>query len=354
MNRPILHTTLLSSLLCASSLLYAEDGILALTTDPPNAEIYVDGQLKTNLTPVVLHLPTGKHLIEAKKDNQSAKLEVLISDNLVVHNKMVLVSLPPPPPKEEKKESVPKKPGESFKDQLKDGNFGPEMVIIPAGKFRMGDLRGVGATDEQPVHEVSVKSFAMSRHEVTFNEYDYFAAQTRREKPSDNGWERGNRPVINVSWDDATAYADWLSGLTGESYRLPSEAEWEYAARAGTVTDYWWGSEIGINRANCGGSSSQWSGQQTAPVGSFAPNPFGLHDMLGNVWEWTCSEYEQKYSGKELECIGKNHANEDSRPRVIRGGAWYNVAQWLRASSRTWNARAYRNNEVGFRLARRM
>jgi len=102
----------------------------------------------------------------------------------------------------------------------------------------MGDIQGTGEGDEQPVHLVSVNSFAMSRHEVTFEEYDYFAKQTKREKPIDNGWGRGNRPVINVSWGDAVAYAKWLSQQTGEKYRLPTEAEWEYAARAGTETDY--------------------------------------------------------------------------------------------------------------------
>jgi formylglycine-generating enzyme required for sulfatase activity len=237
----------------------------------------------------------------------------------------------------------------------------PEMVIIPAGQFRMGDIQGTGESDEQPVHSVSVKSLAMGRHEVTFEEYDYFAEQTGRDKLNDSGWGRGNRPVINVSWDDATAYAEWLSGLTGEQYRLPMEAEWEYAARAGTETDYWWGNEIGSNRANCDGCGSQWDNKLTAPVCSFVDNPFGLCDTVGNVWEWTCSEYEEKYSGKELECIRKNYANEegssknranDGGRRVIRGGAWFDIPRWVRASGRGRGTRAYRILGVGFRLVR--
>jgi formylglycine-generating enzyme required for sulfatase activity len=225
------------------------------------------------------------------------------------------------------------------------------MVIIPAGSFRMGDIRGTGDSDEQPVHTVTVKSFAMGRYQVTFAEYDCFVEQTGREKPSDSGWGRGNRPVINVSWDDAVAYAEWLSQVTGDQYRLPTEAEWEYAARAGTETDYWWGNEIGKNRANCDGCGSQWDNKSTAPVGSFVDNPFGLCDTVGNVWEWTCSEYEEKYNGKELECIGKNRAN-DGGLRVIRGGAWLDYPRGVRASYRDWLTRATRYFLVGFRLAR--
>jgi formylglycine-generating enzyme required for sulfatase activity len=338
-NKLILQSTLFSTFLCTSALLQAEEGILALTTDPPNAEIYVDGQLKANLTPVILlHLPAGKHLIEAKKDNKEAKLEVLISDNVVVHNKIVLVDLP-------------KKPGEIFRDPLKDGSLGPEMVVIPAGEFRMGDIQGTGDSDEKPVHTVTLNSFAMGRHEVTFAEYDYFAQQTGRENPRDEGWGRGNRPVINVSWDDAVAYAEWLSGQTGRQYRLPTEAGWEYAARAGTETDYWWGNDIGINRANCNGCGSQWDNMMTAPVCSFSVNAFGLCDTVGNVCEWTCSAYEVRYNGEELKCTCQG---DSYCPRVWRGGAWSLTARWLRASHRNWNTPATWDSGVGFRLAAKM
>ncbi len=130
--------------------------------------------------------------------------------------------------------------GKVFRDRLKDGTQGPEMVWIPAGSFRMGDLQAGGDSDEKPVHRVSItQRFAMGRYEVTFAEYDKFAQATGRKKPDDGGWGRGNRPVINVSWHDATAYAEWLSEQTGQTYRLPTEAEWEYAARGGTDTKYW-------------------------------------------------------------------------------------------------------------------
>ena len=163
----------------------------------------------------------------------------------------------------------------------------PEMVVIPAGRFRMGCVSGKDcAGDEKPVHEVTVGSFALSKYEVTFEEYDRFTAATSRERMDDAGWGRGRRPVINVSWEDAVAYTEWLSVETGLRYRLPSEAEWEYALRAGSVTAYSWGNEIGQGRANCDGCGSQWGGKKTAPVGAFGANAWGLHDMHGNVWEW--------------------------------------------------------------------
>ncbi len=125
------------------------------------------------------------------------------------------------------------------------------MVWIPAGSFKMSDIQGSGYDDEKPVHRVSIDRFAMGKYEVTFAEYDKFAEATGRTKPDDEGWGRGKRPVINVSWNDATAYAKWLSKQTSKNYRLPTEAEWEYAARAGTETKYWWGNNISTNKANC-------------------------------------------------------------------------------------------------------
>ena len=165
--------------------------------------------------------------------------------------------------------------------------YEPEMVVIPGGRFRMGCVSGRDCYDrEHPVHEVRVESFELSKYEVTFEEYDRFTTATGRVRARDEGWGRGRRPVISVSWEDAVAYTRWLSEQTGEQYRLPSEAEWEYAARAGTETAYSWGNEIGSNRANCYKCGSQWDGKQTAPVGSFRPNGWGLHDMHGNIFEW--------------------------------------------------------------------
>jgi formylglycine-generating enzyme required for sulfatase activity len=188
--------------------------------------------------------------------------------------------------------------GQVFRDRMENGTDGPEMVVIPAGKFRMGDTQGNGAKDEQPVHEVHIRGrIAVSRYEITFDQYDAFAKAAGRDLPDDEGWGRGRRPVVRVSWDDAVAYARWLSQQTGKHYRLPSEAEWEYAARAGTETTYWWGNEIKQGLANCIGCGSRWDNQQTAPVGSFKPNPFGLYDTAGNVSEWVQDCWHDSYQG---------------------------------------------------------
>jgi formylglycine-generating enzyme required for sulfatase activity len=239
-----------------------------------------------------------------------------------------------------------KQPNQVFRDRLLYDELGPEMVCIPAGKFQMGDIQGKGYRDEQPVHEVLVKTFAMSRHEVTFEQYDHFAQAIGAKKPDDEGWGRDNRPVIWVSWQDAMAYTEWLSQQTGRHYRLPTEAEWEYAARAGKSKVYGYSNQIGKNRANCAKSGSQWSNNQTAPVGSFAYNNFGLYDIVGNVWEWTCSAYQSRYRGRELTCADKDNQSG----RVIRGGSWFLDNRLCRVAARNWSYMDSRYNNVGFRV----
>jgi formylglycine-generating enzyme required for sulfatase activity len=257
----------------------------------------------------------------------------------------------------------------TFRDKLQDGSLGPKMVVIPGGTFKIGDIQGGGDDDEEPVHEVIVGSFAMGKYEITFAEYDRFveatkydrfAKATSRSKPDDEGWGRGNRPVINVSWDDVTAYAEWLTQQTGHQYSLPAEAQWEYAARAGTQTKHWWGNKASHEYANYGADSccsglaegkDQWV--NTSPVGSFAANPFGLHDTAGNVWEWTCSEYDDSYKGHEYQCFSKEDANDDNN-LVLRGGSWVNGAWMIRSAYRERNQRSYRSKGVGVRLARNL
>jgi formylglycine-generating enzyme required for sulfatase activity len=239
--------------------------------------------------------------------------------------------------------------GSTFRDTLTDGSFGPEMVVIPAGTFRMGDIQGGGSSDEQPVHEVYVGQFAMGKFEVTFAEYDKFAEADGREKPDDRGWGRGNRPVMNVTWYDATAYTEWLSNQTGKQYRLPTEAQWEYAARAGTETKYWWGNEIGENKANCYANYCGDSFEYTSDVGSFAANQFGLYDTSGNLWEWTCSEYENPYNGKESKC--NNNANKYIS-LSLRGGSWDNLVRNVRSADRDRDTPPTRNYNIGFRISR--
>ena len=224
----------------------------------------------------------------------------------------------------------------------------PEMVVIPKGCFQMGSpASDKDRESNEQQHEVCVDAFKMAKYEVSFEEYEQFCDVTRCEKPDDAGWGRGNRPVIIVDWNDATAYAEWLAKETGKHYRLPTEAEWEYAARGGSKSRYPWGDDIGSNNANCNGCGSQWDDKKTAPVGSFAANDFGLYDTVGNVWEWTCSRYVQDYDGSEKKCVEKGN---ESR-RVIRGGSWSGLLRLARSAYRLWHDPYSRNYDLGFRLA---
>jgi formylglycine-generating enzyme required for sulfatase activity len=237
-------------------------------------------------------------------------------------------------------------PGTVFRDTLKDGSQGPEMIVIPAGTFKMGDIQGTGDDSEKPVHTVSIaKPFAIGRYLITFEEYDRFASATSRSLPNDEGWGRGRQPAIDVSWDDTVEYAKWLSEQTGKRYRLPTEAQWEFAARAGTETDYWWGNEMKSGMANCGR-------KQTSLVGSFQANPFGLYDTAGNVWEWVEDCWHQNYEGSPRDGSPWLEANEgDCGRRVMRGGSWFSTPELSRASGRSWLNAVYRSYGIGFRLA---
>jgi len=235
-----------------------------------------------------------------------------------------------------------------FQDRLKDGSRGPKMVWIPKGSFQMGSNE---YSREKPVHRVSIDRFAMGQTEVTFAEYDKYAQATGKSKPSDKGWGRGNRPVINVSWHDAVAYAKWLSQETGYIYRLPTEAEWEYAARAGTDTKYWWGDKIGTNNANCYGCGSKWDDKQTAPVRSFAANPYGIYDTVGNVWEWCADIYSSSYY-KHSPSSNPKGPSSSGGSRVVRGGSWLSDARFARAAYRRHGDPGYSDGLRGFRCAR--
>lgn len=230
----------------------------------------------------------------------------------------------------------------------------PEMVWLPRGEFMMGETPEIGVAG--PMHPVKINyPLAAGRFEVTFAEWDAcVAAQGCRHWPDDQGWGRGRRPVINVSWVDAKEYVAWLSGKTGRHYRLLSEAEWEYAARGGTQTRYWWGNDVGRNHANCYGCGSRWDGRQTAPVGSFEANPFGLYDVLGNASEWV----EDCYHGSYRDAPADGSAWLQKCPaelrdkRVMRGGAWQYPAQLTRPAFRTAFSNGYYDLRIGFRVAR--
>ena len=250
-------------------------------------------------------------------------------------------------------------PGKLFRDSLRSGGEGPQMAVLPAESFRMGCLSYDDdcRNDEKPVHEVRIaRPFAVSVYEVTFEEYDRFTASTGRGRADDEGWGRGRRPVINVSWLDAQAYVRWLSSQTGAEYWLLSESEWEYAARAGSSTKYSWGDAIGRNRANCidyGGSNpcgSQWDGEQTAPVGSFEPNGFGLHDMHGNVSEWVADCVNGNYQGAPAD--GSAWLQGNCERRISRGGSWGPPYGIIRSADRNHPVARLREDIVGFRVSR--
>ena len=232
----------------------------------------------------------------------------------------------------------------------KMGQFAGEMVSIPGDTFYMGDLNGGGYDDERPVHSVTVSDFKIGKYEVTFDQWDTCVADggCGGYRPDDEGWGRGARPVINVSWYDAQGFIDWLNSKTGGNFRLPTEAEWEYTARAGNATKYSWGNSIGSNRANCNGCGSQWDGERTAPAGSFSANAWGLHDVLGNVDEWVQDCWNDSYAGAPSD--GRVWTGGDCSRRGLRGGSWYNNTRSLRSAGRHGYTRSNRFHNLGFRL----
>jgi serine/threonine-protein kinase PpkA len=238
---------------------------------------------------------------------------------------------------------------EAFEIQLQkqqnDGNLFvlPDMILIKKGKFLMGD--------EQTARKTTIsENFYISRYEITFNEYDFFATETNRSLPDDNGWGRGDRPVINISWDDAIAYTNWLSKTTGKVYRLPTAAEWEYAARGNTTSHYWWGNnpDDAYQRANCTDCKPWWRffyGDKTEIVGSFPPNDFGLHNTAGNVAEWTADCADNANASAFFSSCNK---------RVIRGGSYTSKVENITSfAQRKLSANKSRPN-LGLRVLREM
>jgi len=230
----------------------------------------------------------------------------------------------------------------------------PELVKIPAGTFAMGSER----KDERPVHSVTITDpFYLAATEVTFAEYDAYWEATGRAKPSDEGWaERARSPVINVDWNDARLYANWLDAMTGAGCRLPSEAEWEYAARAGTTTEYALpapeGSDdiAGKGLANCRGCGGEWDGKQTAPVRSFKANAWGLYDMHGNVYEWVEDCWHDGYADAPDDGRAWEDKSRECSIRVVRGGSWLSDPGGARSALRGRYYPSYRFDYIGFRV----
>lgn len=247
-------------------------------------------------------------------------------------------------------------------DETRDANFAPELVVVPPGTFWMGSKDGEGSDDERPRHEVTIGyPLLVGKYPITFAEWDAYADKagggglfsiggSKMHKPNDQGWGRGWRPVINVSWNDAKGYAEWLSKATHKPYRLLSEAEWEYCCRAGTTKAYSFGDTITKQQAQF--SESGWgSAKQTIEVGSFPPNPLGLHDMHGNVWEWCEDPLHPNYEGAPADGSAWLKGS-DAVSRVVRGGSWSNGPRNLRSASRIRVQPDSRDIGLGFRLAR--
>ncbi|MCW5202776.1 SUMF1/EgtB/PvdO family nonheme iron enzyme [Desulfobulbus sp. US4] len=232
--------------------------------------------------------------------------------------------------------------------RLRNGAIGPDMVLLPGGRFRMGDIQGDGRGNERPVHEVELDSFAIGRYPVTFAEYDIFCEATGREKSNDQSWGRGQRPVINVRWEDAVAYCAWLSRETGHTYRLPTEAEWEYACRAGSASSWCFGDdEAGLGEYAWYDKNGE---KQTHPVGEKKANAWGLHDMHGNVWEWCGDWYGEKYYADcQRQGTVKSPGLAQGKRRVIRGGSWNDFPYLARCSFR-WDLPDLRYFNLGFRV----
>jgi formylglycine-generating enzyme required for sulfatase activity len=241
------------------------------------------------------------------------------------------------------------------KDAFQECANCPEMVVVPTGKFTIGSLASEPGrfADEGPQHVVVIAMpLAVGKFAVTFDDWDACVADggCGGNRPNDQGWGRGRRPVVDVSWEEVNGYVAWLSRKTSKAYRLLSEAEREYAARAGSTTAYSWGDQIGKGNANCNGCASQWDDRQTAPVGSFAVNAFGLYDMHGNVWEWVQDCYHGNYNGAPTD--GSAWTGGDCSRRGVRGGSWHSYPQSVRAANRGRLASGVRYNDVGVRVGR--
>jgi len=275
-----------------------------------------------------------------------------------------------------------------FRDPLADGSLGLEMVWVPRGDFTMGDTQGVGEENEAPVHQVAIEGFALGRYEVTVGQFECYVEATGHvtdaEKQGDSlcfdgkwyaaagaSWrnpgfaQSARHPVACVSWNDALAYLAWLSEQAGSVYRLPTEAEWEYAARAGSDTAWYWGDDPSAagEYANVADRTARevhpnmdvhecTDGHvHTAPVGSYAPNAFGLYDMVGNQWEWTGSRFSERYEGEELVAADPGAVSADQQ-MAVRGGSWFDGVRRTRSAGRGMAVPANRYSDVGFRVAK--
>ncbi|MEP1448656.1 MAG: SUMF1/EgtB/PvdO family nonheme iron enzyme [Paraglaciecola sp.] len=308
-------------------------------------EVFIDG-VSYGSTKLQVMLPSGEHDIEVvKRGYESSRQKVSLSESQTLKVEL-------------DRSQYTFSKGERIQDILAGDIPGPDLVVIPAGSFRMGDITGVGLDNERPVQTQDLKqSFGISETEISVKAFETFVNSTsyvtdaEKQKgcaayedgqavwKEDRNWrtpgfnQNENNPVVCVSMRDAKAYVEWISQASNQAYKLPTETRWEYAARAGKETDYWWGEGISTDNANCGWCGSQWSNVSTAPVGSFERNDFGLFDTVGNVWEWTTSK-------------------QSDGTAVVRGGAWNFAPRLARVSTRMELDSSFRSNYIGFRVVR--
>jgi formylglycine-generating enzyme required for sulfatase activity len=332
----------------------ADKGMLRIVTEPGDAKILFNGKMKGNSPSepgqsFAIKLDEGEYVVQAIKSSDGLKEHFGEKKVFVADDTASTLTI-----------KMEERVSQAAKSAMDAYVPNPEMVAVKTGKFRMGCLASDKKCDddEKPVLDMNVPAFEIGKYEVTFEMWDACYAQGGcKQYPDDKGWGRGKRPVIYVSWDDIQEFLVWINKKTGKTYRLPTEPEWEYAARAGTTTGYSWGDEVGKNKANCDGCGSQWDIKQTAPVGSFAANPWGIHDMHGNVWEW-CSGCKWAYKDSTADTNAGDWKNSksgkcESVGRVVRGGSWNYYPKDMRAADRGIDSPEVRDAYfVGFRLAR--
>jgi formylglycine-generating enzyme required for sulfatase activity len=325
----------MTALLPAAAVAEDSTGAVRIFTIPGDAQLFVDGERKgsspsTAQETFLIHLPPGEYRIGAEREGfDSTEREVFVAAGT---------------------------------EQTLKLSLAPDILMIPisAGCFVMGSPPDEPERDpdEGPQHEVCLPAFEIGKREVTFADWDVCVLdQGCNRNPSDEGWGRGDRPVINVSWDDMQEYLRWLNRLTGQSYRLPTEAEWEYAARAGTTTPFSTGDCINTDQANydgtfeyagCGAHTGINLGQ-TMPTGSYPPNPWGLLDMHGNVNEMTQDCWNEGFEGAPAD--GSAWKEGNCGHRVMRGGSWHGYAGYARSAFRCRVGPSFKHRSIGFRLA---
>ncbi|TAN43688.1 MAG: hypothetical protein EPN22_09695 [Nitrospirae bacterium] len=310
------------------------------------------------LTLSLISVETGK-IENVSEDECKCAVDDLLKSSKRLVKKLLGESVP-----EQQTTGTATTPSAPFsKGEYKDPTTGMEFVSVKGGCYQMGDTFGDGDSDEKPVHEVCVDDFYMGKYEVTNAQYRQFKPSHDSKSYEGVSLNGDSQPVVEVSWNDAKEYAEWLSSRTGQRYRLPTEAEWEYAARGGSSSRNYWGSskDEACRYANVADRTAKrkWSSwtthecedgyEGTAPVGRFQPNSFGLYDMMGNVWEWTSDWYGKDY-------YSSSPRNNPTGPssgeyRVLRGGSWIGIPQIVRAALRSWGTPTLRiDNGGGFHL----